>query len=494
MSEISLSTEKIQKAVQAGIPLSITTYTLPHQMELYMAEVLTAFLKELNQEGMTEYLVYCINELTTNAKKANTKRIYFKEKGLDLNNSDDYAIGMETFKDDTLDNIRYYLQAQKNAGLYIKLILQYAAGKIKIEVRNNAELITEEYKRIHDKITRAQQYASVEEAFSAAVDATEGAGLGLIIMVLMLGKIGASNDSLRVTCENGETVSRVIVPLNKEYSQKISMLSKELVSVIDTLPQFPENIVRITKMLNDPDMKLSDIAVHISNDVALTADLLKLVNSAAVSLTSPCRNIADAVKLVGINGIRNLLFSLGSLKTLGSSTKAQRLLWNHSYRVAFYSYNLSRNFYTSDRLIVDSSYVCGLLHDMGKVVFDSAHPKLIEKFNELCEAKGLPSTLFERLAGGTNHAEIGFLIAEKWNFPKVIAEAIRYHHEPASASPDTKKLVQIVYFANMIAHFQEGAVEFYQFDPDILKEFNIENEEQLQNLSARLQKAFREES
>ena len=61
MGEISLSTEKIQKAVQAGIPLSITTYTLPHQMELYMAEVLTAFLKELNQEGMTEYLVYCIN-------------------------------------------------------------------------------------------------------------------------------------------------------------------------------------------------------------------------------------------------------------------------------------------------------------------------------------------------------------------------------------------------------------------------------------------------
>ena len=65
--------------------------------------------------------------------------------------------------------------------------------------RSNAELITEEYKRIHDKITRAQQYASVEEAFSAAVDATEGAGLGLIIMVLMLGKIGAPNDSIRVT-------------------------------------------------------------------------------------------------------------------------------------------------------------------------------------------------------------------------------------------------------------------------------------------------------
>ena len=86
MNDISLSTAKIQKAVQAEVPLSITTYTLPHQMELYMAEVLTAFLKELNQEAMCEYLIYCLNELTTNAKKANTKRIYFKEKGVLLIN------------------------------------------------------------------------------------------------------------------------------------------------------------------------------------------------------------------------------------------------------------------------------------------------------------------------------------------------------------------------------------------------------------------------
>ena len=165
MSETTLSTTKIQRAVQAGVPLSITTYTLPHQMELYMAEVLTAFLKELNQDTIIEYMVYCLNELTTNAKKANTKRVYFKEKGLDINNPSDYENGMTNFKNDTLENIRYYLQLQKNAGLYIKLILQYSRDKIKIEVRNNSDLTPYEYKRIHDKITRAQQYSSVEEAF-----------------------------------------------------------------------------------------------------------------------------------------------------------------------------------------------------------------------------------------------------------------------------------------------------------------------------------------
>jgi len=493
MNDISLSTAKIQKAVQAEVPLSITTYTLPHQMELYMAEVLTAFLKELNQEAMCEYLIYCLNELTTNAKKANTKRIYFKEKGLDIRNPQDYELGMETFKADTLDNIRYYLQLQKDAGLYIKLILQYCRGKIRIEVRNNSELTAAEYKRIHDKITRAQQYASVEEAFSASVDATEGAGLGLIIMILMLIKIGGSNDSIRIFSENGETVSRIVIPLNQDSALQVSTLSKELVDIIDTMPQFPENIVQINAQLNNPDLKLSDIATHISSDVALTADLLKLVNSVAFSLTNPCRSIADAVKLVGINGIKNLLYSLGSIKNLGNSSKEQRRLWRHSYRVAFYSYNISRNFYASDRAVVDDSYVCGLLHDMGKVAFDSAHPKLIEKFKKLCETKAVSPRLFERLAAGTNHSEIGALIAEKWHFPQVIADSIRFHHDPTGAPESARKLVRVIYLANMIAHYQEDEIEFYQFDSDILKEFRIESEEQLQKISEKLQEAFKDE-
>ena len=83
-NKLTVDTEKIRLAIRSGVPLSITTYTLPHNMEVYMEEVLTQFLKELGQDQMVAYLVYCQNELITNAKKANTKRVYFKEKGLDI--------------------------------------------------------------------------------------------------------------------------------------------------------------------------------------------------------------------------------------------------------------------------------------------------------------------------------------------------------------------------------------------------------------------------
>ena len=112
----SVDSAKIALALRSGLPLTITTYTLPHDMEVYMQEILTEFLHQLGQDHMISYLVYCQQELVTNAKKANTKRVYFQEKNLDITNPEDYEKGMATFKEDTLNNVNYYLEKQKRAG------------------------------------------------------------------------------------------------------------------------------------------------------------------------------------------------------------------------------------------------------------------------------------------------------------------------------------------------------------------------------------------
>jgi hypothetical protein len=122
--EMVVDEAKIKKAVQSGIPLTITTYTLPHEVEVYIEQVVDEFLKQFNQEKLKDYIVYCVQELAVNAKKANTKRVYFIEHGLDVNNPEDYKIGMSNFKYDTLNDIGHYLKLQKDKGLYIKLILQ----------------------------------------------------------------------------------------------------------------------------------------------------------------------------------------------------------------------------------------------------------------------------------------------------------------------------------------------------------------------------------
>jgi len=483
---------KIRKATRMGVPLSITTYTMPHEIELYIADVLECFLNEMNQERLKDYLTYCINELSTNAKKANTKRMYFKELGLDIQNPADYERGMKNFKEETLSNINHYLQLQKDAGLYVKVIMQAKSQNIVLEIRNNSEMTKKEYMRVFDKIARSRQFTSLEEAFSQVLDDSEGAGLGLVIMILMLKKVGLDDENYQILVENGETITRIVMPMNMEIQVQLSSLAAEIVSYIDTLPQFPENIAIIERLLNDPESKLSEIAAHISNDVALTTDLLKLVNSAAFSLAKKCTNITEAVKLVGIRGIKNLLYSIGSIRVLGSTTDEQKQLWEHSYKVAFFSYNLARNF-LHNRSVTEDAYVCGLLHDLGKIVFSIMYPELLERLQDIRASKNLPEKVYDALMSGANHAEIGAALAEKWNFPPTLVAAIRWHHNTDEAPEEFRDLSLTVCLADILVHFVEGTLEYYQILPELLYHFNIDSEAQLRKICSSFQKGFEAE-
>lgn len=482
---------KIQTAIRSGLPITITTYTSPHDMEIYMEEILTEFLHQLGQDQLIQYLAYCQQELITNAKKANTKRIYFAERHLNINSPNDYKEGMKNFKEITFNNINYFLEKQKEAGLYIKLTLQFKNNKIKMEVRNNSKMVVFEYKRVHDKLSRAQQYTSIENALLKVLDDSEGAGLGLIIMILMLQKIGLTEDNFQTLCENGETITRIILPINQQTEKDFDAISEEFKDAINSLPQFPENIARLGKLLGDPNAKMSEIAMQISNDVALTGELLKQVNSAAFALSEPCKNIAEAVKLVGIRGIKNILYTVGSLKTFASVNGNSEKLWIHAYQVAFYSYNIARNFCANNRAIIEDSYVCGLLHDMGKIIFEGAHPDFLENLKNICEEKDVSPELIEKIVSGVNHGEIGAVIAEKWNFPKTLINTIRYHHNIEKAPKDLKTLICVINLADAISHYQDYEMDYYQIEPEVLSEFKITSEEEFSEISEKLEKAFR---
>ncbi len=491
--ELVVDEVKIKKAVQSGIPLTITTYTLPREIEVYIGQVLASFLKIVGQDQLESYVVYCVQELAVNAKKANTKRVYFIERGLDLNNSDDYKIGMENFKDDTLGNIGHYLKLQKDKGLYIKLIFQIKKNIINIEVRNNVAVTKTELIRIHDKLARSRQYDSLEDALSQVLDDSEGAGLGLVILVLMLKKIGLDEDCFDIIATDTETIARIVVPLDHTSVENLDILANAIVENVSSLPQFPENILVVQKLINDPKSEMIDIARQISMDPAFTADVLKIVNSAQYMLTKKVDSISEAVKMLGIRGIKNLLYSYGAEKVLGTDSDDKKELWNHSYRTAFYAFNLIKNFH-KDTGMLDDVYAGGILHDMGKIVFQNVHPDLLDKIRQFAVEKGLPISLFEDLSAGMNHAEIGALIAEKWNFPDNLVAAIRFHHDPEAAPPELRNLVDTVYLANMLHEYESGNVTFDQFEASSLKNYGIASNAQIDSLVARFSAGFKREN
>ncbi|MDR0639528.1 MAG: HDOD domain-containing protein [Spirochaetaceae bacterium] len=489
--ELKVDLSRIKQAIQSGLPYTITTYALPHEMEVYMSEVLTAFLKLSDKGDFKDYLTYCVQELVVNAKKANTKRVYFLEKGLKIDMIDDYKLGMQTFKKDTMENIGHYLALQKEQGLYVKLLLALKNDSIQIEVRNNSVIARAELIRIYDRLARSQQFNSIEEAFDHVIDDSEGAGLGIVVMVLMLKKMGLGKNAFNISCNEIETIAKIVVPLDRARLDTLSVLTRTIVDSVNSLPRFPENILKVQNLLNDPKSEMSEIATVISRDPAMTADLIKIVNSAVYMRVKRVDSIGEAVKFLGIKGIKNLLYSYGTQKVLGDDTSEKKKLWDHAYRTAFYAYNLVQNF-RRDRDILDDVYVAGILHDMGKIIFSQFHPDLFNKIQSFCSGKAIPTTFFENVAGGMNHAEIGALIAEKWNFPENLVMAIRFHHTPSEA-PSAHRLVEAVYLANIFVHIENGDATFEQIDTAVLKNYGIASKKQVQNLITKFSEGFRAE-
>ncbi len=486
---LEVDVEKIKRSIQSSVPLTIKLYSIPHDIELYLERMLESFLVELGQEKLKDRLAYCMREIAFNAQKANTKRVYFKEKGLDITRREDYDTGMAHFKDETLENIHYYLQKQKEHGYYIKIVLQKRGNDFDIVVKNNVEITKTEQIRVFDRIARARAFNNVEDAPATLIDNSEGAGLGIIIIILMLKKIGLSEDCFDIDFKDGETVATLSIPFSEVQLEKLDMLIREIGNEIDALPQFPENIVHLQKLISDPEVEIGDIARQISIDPSLTADLLKLVNSAQFMLPKKVDNIVEAVKLVGLKNLKNLLYSYGTQKIFFKRFSDIRWLWDHSYRVAFYSYMLAKNFKRKKDLL-DDAYTGGILHDLGQIIFTSLHPKMLDKIQSFCKIKGIPSGMFERLSSGMNHAEVGAQIAEKWNFPRQLISAIRYHHEPTACEEDMRDLVYTVYLANAICNMEDEKIVYDQLDSDVLKDFGIADENHFTMIRQRLHAAF----
>ncbi len=482
--------EKIKQSVRMSVPLTVTTYKLPHETEIQIDEILGAYLDELGQGNLKDHLSYCLKELAVNAKKANTKRVYFEEKQLSLENRDDYAEGMKSFKEETLDNHSYWLEQQKQRGLYIKFLFHPKGRNFHISIKNNVEITRKEQMRVYDRIARSRAFETLEEAFAEVLDDSEGAGLGIVILVLMLRKMGLDEDSYEIEGEEGVTTASITVPINEIKLEKLDMLINQIVEEIDRLPQFPENIVAIQRLINDPKSEIRDIARKISTDPALTADLLKTVNSAQFMLPNKVDNISDAVKMLGLRGVKNMLFNFGAEKVL--DLPAHPELWDHAHRVAFYSFTLARQI-TRSKDIIDDAYVGGILHDIGKIVFSAVHPELLDRIKHFSNERDIAPGLFEDLSAGYNHAEIGAKIAEKWNFSDSLIEAIRYHHEPNACRPEHRLIVYCVYLGNAVCGYESGEIHYDIMDHSILTKFRITSEDQFKEVQHRLSNDYEAE-
>jgi len=121
------------------------------------------------------------------------------------------------------------------------------------------------------------------------------------------------------------------------------------------------------------------------------------------------------------------------------------------------------------------------------------YPELLDKIQNLTKTRDFPPKVMDVLLSGINHPEIGAALAEKWNFPPALINAIRYHHSVDSAPAEYRTLAATVCLADLMIHYNAGEIEFYQIETRLLEQFKITSEPQLKKICATFQKGFESE-
>jgi HD-like signal output (HDOD) protein len=479
----------IQRAVQNSVPLIFRLAGLLPESFPLLDAILQIYLGELGQEKIQEPLSYCLKELIQNAQKANAKRIYFEERGLQISRKDDYDKGMRDFHKEISENLPHFLQRLKERGMTIEVSFHATGGSLVLSVRNDSAISPMELSRIQERVLRTRTFHSFFEVLESAVDKTEGAGLGIMMLIQFLKRIGLDEKAFAIRSELGRTVASISIPISSVHLDQIRILTDVLVRDIESLPHFPQNVVRLLELTEDTKANIGDISLSIAKDPTLTAELLKHVNSAYYGLPSRVNSIVQAVKMVGMRSLHHLLYSFGYNLLLDRHQARMRLLWEHSLRTAFYAFILARDL-KRRKDILDDVYVAGILHDLGFIVVTTLHPKTQERMRRFSVEKNLPPRILERFSFGMNHADIGAMIAEKWRFPEQLIEGIKYHHDPLLARASYKDVVFCVYLANAVCDVERGMITFRQLDRSVLSDFGIGTPEQFAEIASRLKQAY----
>jgi putative nucleotidyltransferase with HDIG domain len=220
-----------------------------------------------------------------------------------------------------------------------------------------------------------------------------------------------------------------------------------LISRVKDLPPLPTILMKALEMTMDPDASIRNLHLLISQDQALSAKILRIVNSALYSLRREVSTVSHAVTVLGMDTVKAVIMA-ASVDHVFQSSKdlGTKLMTEHAWGTALAARAIARHVRYEN---VEEALICGLMHDIGKpVMMQNLRDRYQEILSEVYEGKS-GFHLLELQAFGFSHAHVGALLAKKWNFPPQLAEAVGYHHDPLSA-PRYKQLACIVHLANLL--------------------------------------------
>ena len=236
---------------------------------------------------------------------------------------------------------------------------------------------------------------------------------------------------------------------------------QRIVESLDHLPALPAIVGKLIQVINSPETSADDAAGVIAKDPALTSKMIRLANSAFYGMPRSVSSVSSAVVVLGFNTIKSLVLSSSVVKMFPAQAGHSRLdryrFWRHSIVSAIAARTLVRHFLHVRLMDPESAFCAGILHDVGRLIFDYCTPVDFERVCVLAREQKCSLLESERAVLGIDHAAVGRLLADRWALPLELEYAIVHHHAPQHADR-VQELVAIVHIGDCIAHSLDAAL------------------------------------
>jgi len=226
---------------------------------------------------------------------------------------------------------------------------------------------------------------------------------------------------------------------------------EDLVKGVVKLISLPEIYIRVSQILEDKNHNAKQLGDIISHDPALTARILRIVNSAYYSLATKIELVSRAVSVVGEDDLRNLVLATSAVDTfkrIPNQLIDIDLFWRHSVHTGIVARLLSKhcNILHGERL-----FVAGMLHDIGKLILYFKEPELSQQV--LLAAADSDGQLFrsEKEIIGFTHGDVGAALIDAWKLSDTLKEVVAFHHTPLKAKKFPVE-ASIVHISNCVVN------------------------------------------
>ncbi len=256
------------------------------------------------------------------------------------------------------------------------------------------------------------------------------------------------------------------------------MIIDSILKSVNMIPAFPAAVQKVAELLSDEDYAVADVVNVIKHDQAIAANILKISNSAYFSARQKIKTIHDAVVYLGQKQLIRAVQTAGISKIYQKGGKGYasqaRDFWEHAVAVALMSQILCRKIQGREDPIL---YTAALLHDVGKVIMGEYVQEYFQKIISRVDEKKCSFLEAEEEFIGINHANLGGRIAEHWNFPPEIRDAIAYHHRPDLLEEEGNTHASLVYLSDQACLMMglTGGVDALAYTglEDVMRHFDL---------------------